>query len=131
MTTEITRQIGIWDAGGQVCLAVDPAVYSIEAALAAGYRFTDRAYVWLEPAADRETGYCVVLRPKAAGDDLQALSGAFANELLDQALRQRLEQRFGGLRTLMVAQAFSEGNLLGTDDDSLAVQSALDTSAKR
>src|SRR5262245_35742669 len=107
----------IWDAGGQICLSIDRSIYPIDAALAAGYTCTDRAFVWIEPAGSTEDAYCVFLRPKVATDDLQALSGAFANALLDHALRRRLEQQFGNLRTLMVAQAFSEGNLLGGDDD--------------
>jgi len=111
-------QPSIWDAGGQVCLSIERSIYPLDAALAAGYKLTDRAFVWIEPAGATGDGYCVFLRPKVATDDLQALSGAFANELLDQALRHRLEQQFGNLRTLMVAQAFSEGNLLGSDDAS-------------
>jgi len=41
-----------------------------------------------------------------------ALAGDFSNELIDQRLRERLEQQFGDVRTLIVAQAFAEGNLL-------------------
>lgn len=42
---------------------------------------------------------------------------AFVNELTDQQLRTVLEAEFGALRTLVVAQAFSEGNLLDPDRD--------------
>jgi len=127
-TTDATPSI--WDAGGQVCLSIDRSIYPIDAALAAGYRFTDRAFVWIEPAGAIGDGYCVFLRPKIATDDLQALSGAFVNELLDQALRHRLEEQFGNLRTLMVAQAFSEGNLLGSDDASTPLPEASAAAAK-
>lgn len=113
MDAGTNRTPSIWDSGGHACLSIDPAIYPIDAAIAAGYRFTDRAFVWLESVPG--AGYCIFLRPKVASDDLQALSGAFANELLDQALRQRLERQFGAIRTLMVAQAFSEGNLLADD----------------
>jgi His-Xaa-Ser system protein HxsD len=117
MATPINRAPSIWSAEGHVCLSVDPGIYPVDAAVAAGYRFTDRAFVWLESARDGEVGYYIFLRPKVGSEDLQVLSGAFMNELLDQALRYRLEQQFGGMRTLMVAQAFSEGNLLRADDE--------------
>jgi His-Xaa-Ser system protein HxsD len=107
----------IWDIGGHVCLLVDVSIYPIEVALAAGYKFTDRAFVWLESSPESPSRYYIFLRPRIGSDDLRALSGAFTNELLDQALRQRLEQQFRGLRTLMAAQAFSEGNLLTEDDE--------------
>ena len=51
------------------------------------------------------------MRPKAVSD-LDHLLGEFANELVDQQLRVRLETQFADMRTLIVAQAFSEGNLL-------------------
>ena len=44
--------------------------------------------------------------------DERQLTGDFLNELLDQALRERLEAEFGPVRELIVAQAFSEANML-------------------
>ena len=43
--------------------------------------------------------------------------GEFFNELLDQQIRFSLDAEFAPLRTLIVAQAFSEGNLLPADAD--------------
>ena len=110
--TQVDKAPSLWSLGDHICHLVDPAIYPTDAAVAAGYKFTDRAYVWLESAADG-AGYYVFLRSKSHQDDLLALSGAFINELLDQSLRLRLERQFGPLRTLIVAQAFSEGDLLG------------------
>jgi His-Xaa-Ser system protein HxsD len=101
----------LWDASGHVGMRVDPAIYPLEAALAAGYKFTDRAFVWLQSATD-PPHYQVFLRPKTKADSLTALSEAFANELIDQALRCRLERQFAAVRALITAQAFAEGNLL-------------------
>jgi His-Xaa-Ser system protein HxsD len=117
MATPINQSPSIWAAEGHVCLSVNPELYPVDAAIAAGYRFTDHAFVWLESIRDGGAGYYIFLRPKVASEDLQMLSGAFMNELLDQALRYRLQQQFGGMRTLMVAQAFSEGDLLSEDDE--------------
>jgi hypothetical protein len=41
----------------------------------------------------------------------------FRNELLDQQLRCRLEEQFKDVRTLIVAQAFSEANLVDQEAD--------------
>jgi His-Xaa-Ser system protein HxsD len=103
----------IWDAGGHAGLRLDPDIYTVDVALAAGYKFTDRVFVWLQ-SDPGSGGYIVFLRPKNPQDaaNLSALAGEFANELLDQALRERLERQFGSVRTLIVAQAFAEGNLL-------------------
>lgn len=107
----LDTQPAIWGSDGQVALEIDSAHYSLPVALAAAYKFTNRAFVWVQSttAANR---YLVFLRPKASTDDLLQLSGAFANELIDQALRQRLNEQFTPMRTLIVAQAFSEANLL-------------------
>jgi His-Xaa-Ser system protein HxsD len=101
----------IWREDTYAVLEVDAGIYPVPAALAAGYKYTDRAYVWLQSAA-RADHYCVFLKPKDPSDDHPSLASAFANEMLDQALRCRLEQAFSPLRAIITAQAFAEGNLL-------------------
>lgn len=101
----------IWQAEHGIALELDPTIYPVEAALAAAYRFSDRAYVWLQSSAVQGR-YIAFLRPKNGGTDPIALSGAFANELADQAVRRRLDDRFAALRTLVFAEAFSEADLL-------------------
>ena len=39
------------------------------------------------------------------------------NELVDQQLRVQLDAEFRDVRTLIVAQAFAEGNLLDPNDE--------------
>jgi His-Xaa-Ser system protein HxsD len=60
------------------------------------------------------------------GTAVDSVLTAFTNELGDQQLRNLLENEFGQLRTLIVAQAFSEGNLLNpgreTADDKADVR---------
>jgi His-Xaa-Ser system protein HxsD len=85
-------------------------VFCLDALLRSAYRFTDRCHVFLE-SGDDDRFWLAVLRPKGEAD-ADVLVGDFANDLIDQQLRMRLETQFGHLRTLMVAQAFSEGNLL-------------------
>jgi His-Xaa-Ser system protein HxsD len=102
----------IWDVHGTAVLCIDERLFPADAALAAAYKFTDRCYVWLETAEERPGHFLLFLRPKAGAMDLAALSGEFTNELIDQRLRQRLNERFGDGRAIIAAQAFAEGNLL-------------------
>ena len=105
----------IWTDGTYAVLEVDATIYAIPVAIAAGYKFTDRASIWLQ-AAPREHHYCVFLKPKSSTDDHALLVSAFANEMLDQALRHHLDQQFSSLRAIITAQAFAEGNLLDVID---------------
>jgi His-Xaa-Ser system protein HxsD len=100
---------------GCVALEVDREVYSKDAILRAAYKFTDRCYLFIQTHYSRDDRWVVVIRPKSDEISADDLAGDFANELIDQGLRERLEQQFGDVRTLIVAQAFSEGNLLDKD----------------
>lgn len=104
-------------------LEVDPDVFSLEAVLRAAYKFTDRSYLFVKTHDNQPNRWCVVIRPKQSGVSSERLASELANELIDQRLRTILEQQFGDVRTLIVAQAFSEGNLFDQrreDDDSNA-----------
>jgi His-Xaa-Ser system protein HxsD len=101
----------LWAEGTYAVLEAELALYPIAAAIAAGYKYTDRAYVWLQ-SSPRPGHYCVFLKPKHATVDRSQVASDFSNELLDQALRHELAERFSPLRTIITAQAFSEGNLL-------------------
>jgi His-Xaa-Ser system protein HxsD len=97
-----------------VSFTVDLGVYSIEAVLRAAYKLTDRCYILLK----RTDGHVVAfIVGKAPGEEVAEVVGAFANELIDQQLREQLERRFEPIRTLITAQAFAEGNLLEPERD--------------
>jgi len=96
-------------------ISVSRAVYSRKVLLAAAYKLSDRSAVLLD--TDSEDRWVVYLIAPPGGN-ATALLQALIRELGDQALRERLEEEFGAVRTLIVAQAFSEGNLLDpTRDD--------------
>jgi His-Xaa-Ser system protein HxsD len=100
-------------ANGVLAFSVDLRLFTSEAVLRAAYKFTDRCHIFLQSGASDHI-LMAMMRPKQ-GVATDPLVGEFANELLDQRLRERLEQQFGNLRTLIVAQAFSEGNLLNDE----------------
>ena len=106
---------------GSIGLEIDREVFSLDALLRASYKFTDRCHVFIHIHETRTDRWLIVIRGKTADEhDVSDIAGDFSNELIDQQLRERLERQFGDVRTLIVAQAFAEGNLLdaaGADED--------------
>lgn len=87
---------------------VDRSVYPIDAILRTCYRFTDRAYILLQEDSDAAVRVHLMSR----GDDrLDQVIGEFANALLDESLRVRLNEETRAVRELLVAQAFAEATL--------------------
>ena len=101
--------------GARVVIEIDTSIYSRDAVVRASYKFTDRCYILLDSEPSRERHLLAYLDPKTPTISLDSLYGDFVNELLDQRLREHLEAQFGGIRSLIVAQAFAEGNLLDHD----------------
>lgn len=95
------------DARG-IEIRVDKSVYSIDALLRTCYRFTDRAYVLLQEIDGSAIEVHLVSR---CGADLDDIIGEFSNVLLDEELRDRLNNETRHLRELVVAQAFAESDL--------------------
>jgi His-Xaa-Ser system protein HxsD len=84
---------------------VSTDLYSKEAIFRACYQFTDRCFLFLEPAAD---GAIVVeFRKRHPSADLDEIAGSFANELINQKVRADIARETQGIRQLIVAQAFS------------------------
>ena len=97
---------------GHVAVPVDLSVYSLDAALRAAYKLTDRCVVFLQRNPQNTQELVVFLAGRSSNADLSSIALELRNELLDQQLRCRLEAQFSDVRTLIVAQAFSEGNLI-------------------
>jgi His-Xaa-Ser system protein HxsD len=95
---------------GLIGVEIDSRLFGLSAVLRTAYKFADRCHIFIQNS-DREFIWLAMLRPKTTTQAFD-LAGDFSNELIDQRLRQSLEEQFGNLRTLIVAQAFSEGNLL-------------------
>ncbi len=104
-------------AGGAIAVEIDRAVFALDAVLATAYKFSDRLYVFVQSHPDRNDRWLAVIRSKDPSAEPERLAGEFSNDLVDQQLRVRLNAEFGGLRTVIAAQAFSEGNLLDPDRD--------------
>jgi His-Xaa-Ser system protein HxsD len=73
---------------GWASLEFDEDLYPLDAIHGAAYVFLERAYLFLERAADRRLR--VRLKAKGSDGDTAALAGDFENEALAQAYRRRL-----------------------------------------
>ena len=94
--------------GRRVSFVLDEDIYPRDAVFGAAYLFVDKCFVFLDRPEDRKVG--VRLKPKD-GDEvsestLEALAGEFANELLNQVLRQRVGEATRDLREYTLARAF-------------------------
>lgn len=101
--------------GDTVALIVDLTIYAMPAVLRASYRFSERCFFFLRREAPGTV--TVHVQNRSPGETVDRWIGDFANELLDQQLREHLAQEAGPLRELIAAQAFAEGNLLDEDRD--------------
>lgn len=114
MKTEAFPRIEHRIDDGRLILVVDSSVYSLNAVLRTCYKFTDRHYAYIERCRESQR-LLVLIIAKSGTEEVAQVSGEFFNELLDQELRERIEDEVGELRDLIVTQAFSEGNLLVDD----------------
>jgi His-Xaa-Ser system protein HxsD len=110
------QPIGLSLGDSTAVLQVDTTLYELDAMLRACYKYTDRCYLFLtrEPGTESLVNVFFISKRQS---DLPTVMGEFCNELVDQSLRLALSQEFGPLRELIVAQAFSEGNLLDPQRD--------------
>lgn len=103
-----------WTKNGSdkaLTIEVDTAIYSLEVLFRVCYAFTDRCYLFLEPAT-RDTRVLVRITGKKADLDLNTFAGEFSNALIDQRVRRDIATETMSIRELIVAQAFAEADLL-------------------
>ena len=100
---------------GVVAFSVSRAIYSKRVVLTTAYKLADRWAVLVDDdGPERWKLFLLGLTPEGATAGMRTL----VHELTDQAIRERLDEETRDLRTLIVAQAFSEGNLLEPTRDS-------------
>jgi len=103
-------------------LSLDAELYSRDVLYGASYVFIDRAYVLLDREDSR---YVVRLRGKhkLPEDAMRAMAGEFENELLAQALRERVAKANQGIIEGITALAISGATTaqLPAGDDPLAM----------
>lgn len=85
---------------------IDLRVYSIEAANAASYKFTDRCYIEKHTDNGDKNILHVTFVPITPTTEEDNILMLFCNELIDQQLRVDINRRFGHIRDLIVEEAF-------------------------
>ena len=90
----------------QVSFVVHEELFPLDAVYGAAYLFVDRCWLFFTRPADKQVG--VHLKAKSEADEsvLEALAGEFANELLNQVIRVRLNQSTSTIREYTMAKAF-------------------------
>lgn len=96
---------------GSLIISVNIELYSLGALFRTCYSFTDRCYLFLEQT-DAPPIIKVRFAKKDPNCDLSAIVGEFSNELIDQKLRLDIAEETKAIRELIVAQAFTEADLL-------------------
>ncbi|RJO73288.1 MAG: His-Xaa-Ser system protein HxsD [Myxococcales bacterium] len=89
----------------KIVWTLNPAVYPLDHVYQTAFIFIDRAYLLLDQ--DHQGRTVVTLKGKTplGAADLEALRGEFANELLNQGVRQALASQNSRIRELIVAKA--------------------------
>jgi His-Xaa-Ser system protein HxsD len=100
-----------------VALPIDLTLYTLPAVMRASYKMTDRVFVYLQRDSENPQKLWVYFFGRSRTADAKPLVLEFLNELTDQQLRVQLDQQFHDVRTLIVAQAFAEGDLLTPADE--------------
>src|SRR5580698_9183092 len=91
-----------------VTLKVDGAAYPLDALYGAAYVFIDRCYVLLDRPDGADGGWRVTLawkKGEPTADQLRALAGEFANELLSCAWRSQIARESRAMIESVTAQA--------------------------
>jgi len=82
-------------------ITVNSRIYPLEAVMAASYTFLDRAYVLL----DKDKNDVIVQLWPKEGQKARATEGDFYNELLNEALRQKIAKQNQQVREMVINRA--------------------------
>jgi His-Xaa-Ser system protein HxsD len=93
-------------------VSFDRSAASLDAVQRAVYRLSDRLSCDISAKDDATE---VVVHPSDPDADIGPLLGDLRNEVLDQALRERVRAETSDVRNLVLALAFSKTGLAGSD----------------
>lgn len=91
----------------ETVFVLNEELYPLDAIYGAAYLFLDSCFVFLSRPEELRVQVRLRTQQSATGDELEALGGRFANELLNQALRVRIGTATGPLREQYMARAFA------------------------
>lgn len=97
---------------GAIALDLDLRSYRLAAIKKAAYRFADRFTAVLGAADGDALRVTLQFRPAIAAAAANEAVRAFYQELLDQELREHIADETNAVRTLILAHAFSQVDLI-------------------
>jgi len=103
-----------------ISFEVEESVYPLEAVYGACYLFLDKCFVHLTRPKPEIVRVRLTTQEAASPAELDALAGEFANELLAQALRQKLSASTARIREYYTAAALRAATSVPSIDELLA-----------
>jgi His-Xaa-Ser system protein HxsD len=103
---------------GTRLLSIDPSVYRISAVQKAAYKYSGYFHVLINQS---ETEIEVRLQPKEGCTSPEIAARDFANEILDQELREVVAAETEAVRNLILAQAFSKTSLINSEEETTVI----------
>lgn len=99
--------------------SLNPQLYSLQVIYGASYVFIDRAYILLDGDVKKSIKVFIKGKKRLSRKSLEALAGEFKNELLNYALREKLNQASRKIRecTIEKALAIPDPGILGQPQD--------------
>jgi len=103
---------------GTLLLNIDSAAYGLRAVQKAAYKYSGHFHILINQS---ENVIEVRLHPKADCTLPDIVARDFANEILDQELREVVAIETEAVRNLILAQAFSKTSLINSEEETSAV----------
>lgn len=91
-------------------IAINTALYSKEAVIAAEYNYSADYYIEMSEDAECPSTIIVRFEKKDGSEVPETLKQEFLNNLIDQQLRVDMNRQFGHIRDLIVEEAFKPVN---------------------
>ncbi len=102
---------------GSSTILFDLRIYSTTAIKAAAYKFARECSIHLNLKNENQLIATIIFPALLEANEQRNIAGAFCNEVIDQDLREHLANKTEGVRNLILAHAFSNTALIGSDDD--------------
>lgn len=90
-----------------IVVSLNPRLYSLEAIYGASYVFIDRAYIFLDGDARKEIKVSIRGKNGLSEKGLRGLAGEFNNELLNYALREKINRANRRIRERIIEKALA------------------------
>jgi His-Xaa-Ser system protein HxsD len=92
---------------------INTKIYPLEAVLKTAYHLTQRAFFHVEPTDDHQLWVRAKIKDKS--EDIEKIIYEFCNVLVDFTLRLSISKETEDVRNLILAHAFSQTTLIGTE----------------